>query len=101
MVGYSINDTVIIFDTIRQNLQTNALSKQLLNRSLSETLSRTINTSLTTLIVLLTIFIFGGDTIRGFVFAILVGIVVGTYSSLFVATPVMYDTTKKSEEIKA
>ncbi len=101
VVGYSINDTVIIFDRIRENLQTNALSKQLLNRSLSETLSRTINTSLTTLIVLLTIFIFGGDTIRGFVFAILVGIIVGTYSSLFVATPVMYDTTKKSEENKA
>lgn len=99
VIGYSLNDTVIIFDRIRENLgmNDNKLSKGLINTSLSSTLSRTINTSFTTLIVLLTIFIFGGETIRGFIFAILVGIIVGTYSSLFVASPIMYDTLKKSE----
>jgi SecD/SecF fusion protein len=99
VVGYSINDTVIIFDRIRENLglHHHRMTEKLLNESLSETLSRTINTSFTTLIVLLSIFIFGGETIRGFVFAILVGIFVGTYSSLFVAAPITYDTLKKSQ----
>lgn len=102
VIGYSLNDTVIIFDRIRENLglRHNNLSKDLINSSLSSTLSRTINTSMTTLIVLFTIFLFGGETIRGFVFAILVGIIVGTYSSLFIATPIMYDTTKKAKDIK-
>ena len=68
--------------------------------SLSSTLSRTLNTSLTTLVVLLAIFIFGGDSIRGFMFALIVGVVVGTYSSLFIATPIMYDSVKKLEDKK-
>jgi SecD/SecF fusion protein len=65
------------------------------NAALNSTLSRTLNTSLTTLIVLLAIFIFGGESIRGFMFALIVGVIVGTYSSVFIATPVMYDTQKK------
>ncbi len=65
-----------------------------INRALNSTLSRTINTSLTTFFVLLVIFIFGGEIIRGFMFAIMLGVIVGTYSSLFIASPIMYDTTK-------
>jgi SecD/SecF fusion protein len=68
------------------------------NEALNSTLSRTLNTSLTTLIVLLAIFIFGGESLRGFMFAMIVGILVGTYSSLFIATPVMYDTLGKEKE---
>jgi len=99
VVGYSINDTVIIFDRIRENLglHNHRMSVKLLNESLSDTISRTLNTSFTTLIVLIAIFIFGGESIRGFVFAILVGIFVGTYSSIFVAAPITYDTLKKSQ----
>ena len=71
---------------------------ELMNGALNSTLSRTINTSLTTFVVLLIIFIFGGEVIRGFMFALMVGVVVGTYSSLFVASPIMLDTIKKKEE---
>lgn len=102
VVGYSINDTVIIFDRIREFLH---IHKRLdmphvINDALNSTLSRTINTSLTTIFVLLMIFIFGGEVIRGFVFALLVGIVVGTYSSLCIAAPVMLDFTAKDKESK-
>ena len=69
--------------------------------ALNSTLSRTLNTSLTTLIVLLAIFIFGGESIRGFMFALIIGVMVGTYSSVFIATPVMYDTQKHKEVEKA
>ncbi|PKP09195.1 MAG: protein translocase subunit SecDF [Bacteroidetes bacterium HGW-Bacteroidetes-4] len=102
VVGYSINDTVVVFDRIREYLllYSKRDRKDILNVSLNSTLSRTFMTSLTTFLVLLTIFIFGGEVIRGFVFAILVGIVVGTYSSLFVATPVVYDTMRRSEKKK-
>jgi SecD/SecF fusion protein len=65
------------------------------NAALNSTLSRTLNTSLTTLLVLLAIFIFGGESIRGFMFALIIGVIVGTYSSVFIATPVMYDTQNK------
>jgi SecD/SecF fusion protein len=100
VVGYSINDTVIIFDRIREFNEThpNWKHSQIVDRALSSTLGRTINTSLTTLLVMLAIFLFGGDSIKGFMFALIVGVVVGTYSSLFVATPVMYDTSKKEEK---
>ncbi len=99
VIGYSLNDTVIVFDRVREYLDYNSSPdfKGLVNKALNSTLSRTINTSATTLVVLIAIFIFGGETIRGFVFAILVGILVGTYSSLFVATPVMNDTTSAKE----
>lgn len=97
VVGYSINDTVIIFDRIREfaGKHTSWPYDKVVNSGLSSTLGRTINTSLTTLIVLLSIFLFGGDSIKGFMFAMIVGVIVGTYSSLFIASPIMYDTTTK------
>ena len=99
VIGYSLNDTVIVFDRVREFLDYNSSPdfKGLVNKALNTTLSRTINTSATTLVVLVAIFIFGGETIRGFVFAILVGILVGTYSSLFIATPVMNDAIGEKE----
>jgi SecD/SecF fusion protein len=102
VIGYSLNDTVIVFDRVREFLSehTKGTFNEVVNKSLNTTLSRTMNTSFTTIIVLLSIFILGGETIRGFVFAILVGIVVGTYSSLFIATPIMTDTINKKEARK-
>ncbi|GGD25375.1 protein translocase subunit SecDF [Hyunsoonleella pacifica] len=99
VIGYSLNDTVVVFDRIREffNEHTSWEFNRVVDSSLSSTLSRTLNTSLTTLVVLLSIFIFGGDSIRGFMFALIVGVIVGTYSSLFIATPIMYDSVKKLE----
>ncbi|CAL2102737.1 Protein-export membrane protein SecF / Protein translocase subunit SecD [Tenacibaculum sp. 190130A14a] len=99
VVGYSLNDTVVIFDRIREYAgNSKSFSASLVDKALSSTLGRTINTSLTTLLVMLAIFFFGGDSIKGFMFALIVGVAVGTYSSLFVATPVMFDTTKKEDK---
>ncbi len=100
VVGYSINDTVVVFDRIREfvTLHPKRNRVDIINNALNSTISRTINTSLTTFIVLLIIFIFGGEVIRGFIFALLIGVVVGTYSSLFVASPIAYDTMKKGLE---
>ena len=102
VIGYSLNDTVVVFDRIREffNEHTSWKFDKVVNASLSSTLSRTLNTSLTTLVVLLAIFIFGGDSIRGFMFALIIGVIVGTYSSLFIATPIMYDSVKKLEDEK-
>ena len=101
VIGYSLNDTVVVFDRIRENLGGKLIgSAEGVNKSLNQTLSRTFNTSLTTFFVLLVIFLFGGEVIRGFMFAILLGVVVGTYSSLFIATPVMFDSSKKSAASK-
>ncbi|TGV01206.1 protein translocase subunit SecDF [Flavivirga rizhaonensis] len=102
VIGYSLNDTVVVFDRIREffNDHANWEFNRVVNVSLSSTLSRTLNTSLTTLVVLLAIFIFGGDSIRGFMFALIVGVIVGTYSSLFIATPIMYDSVQKLEDKK-
>ncbi|MGV6846214.1 MAG: protein translocase subunit SecDF [Lutibacter sp.] len=102
VLGYSINDTVIVFDRIREfeGIHTSWKFKDLIDKALSTTLGRTINTSLTTLVVLLAIFLFGGDSIKGFMFALIVGIVVGTYSSLYIASPIMYDTVKWLEKKK-
>lgn len=102
VVGYSLNDTVVIFDRIREfaGIHTKWAYSEVVDKALSSTLGRTINTSLTTLLVMLAIFTFGGDSIRGFMFALIIGVVVGTYSSLFVATPIMYDTSKKQEAKK-
>lgn len=88
IVGYSINDTVVVYDRQRENLRKYKKSplKDVLNRSLNETLSRTVMTSLTTFLALLALFIFGGDVIRGFVFAMMWGVIIGTYSSIFVAS---------------
>lgn len=98
VIGYSLNDTVVVFDRIREffNEHTDWNFEKVVDASLSSTLSRTLNTSLTTLVVLLAIFIFGGESIRGFMFALIVGVVVGTYSSLFIATPIMFDNAKKT-----
>jgi SecD/SecF fusion protein len=102
VVGYSLNDTVVIFDRIREfaGIHTKWAYSEVVDKALSSTLGRTINTSLTTLLVMLAIFTFGGDSIRGFMFALIIGVIVGTYSSLFVATPVMYDTSKRKEASK-
>lgn len=98
VVGYSLNDTVVIFDRIREFTENkNTVTANLVNKALNSTLGRTINTSLTTLLVMTTIFFFGGDSIRGFMFALIIGVIVGTYSSLFIATPVMFDTSKKGK----
>ena len=100
VVGYSLNDTVVIFDRIREFSGTHPNWKysEVVDKALSSTLGRTINTSLTTLLVMIIIFTFGGDSIKGFMFALIIGVAVGTYSSLFVATPIMYDTSKKEEK---
>jgi len=102
VVGYSINDTVVIFDRIREYIKIYPKRErtEIMNLALNSTLSRTFSTSFSTFIVLITIFIFGGEVIRGFVFALLIGVVVGTYSSLFIATPVVFDTLKRSEKKK-
>jgi SecD/SecF fusion protein len=99
IIGYSINDTVVIFDRIReyQGLYPKRSIKENINGAINSTLSRTLNTSGTTIITLLAIFLFGGTVIRGFVLALLVGIIVGTYSSVFVATPIAYDMMKKTK----
>lgn len=106
VIGYSINDTVIVFDRIRENLGLHKSSseEEQINKSLNSTLSRTINTSMTTFIVLLIIFLFGGAAIKGFIFALLIGVLVGTYSSVCIATPVLIDFSKKKslkEPVKA
>jgi len=99
VIGYSLNDTVVVFDRVREYFGIKSGSRaDIVNAALNSTLSRTLITSLTTFFVLLVIFIFGGEVIRGFMFALMVGVVVGTYSSLFIATPIMLDTMKKEEE---
>ena len=99
VIGYSMNDTVIVFDRIREFLAGKVKGNftEVVNASINSTMSRTINTSLTMILVLGIMFIFGGDSIRGFIFAMLVGIVVGTYSSLFIATPVLVDCMSKKD----
>ncbi|CEN35059.1 protein translocase subunit SecDF [Capnocytophaga cynodegmi] len=98
VVGYSLNDTVIIYDRIREYMHEPNWTKEKINTALNSTLSRTLNTSLTTLAVLVTIFIFGGETLRGFMFAMIVGVVVGTYSSIFIAAPMLYDTLDRKSK---
>ena len=102
IIGYSINDTVVIFDRIREylGLYPKRDIKTNIDNAICATLSRTINTSGTTLVTLLAIFIFGGETIRGFVFALILGVIIGTYSSVFIATPIAYDLQRK-KAIKA
>jgi SecD/SecF fusion protein len=98
VIGYSINDTVVVFDRIREYVGLygdKRADATLMNDALNSTLSRTINTSLSTFVVLLTIFVLGGDNIKGFVFALMIGVVVGTYSSIFIATPSVLDFSKK------
>jgi len=96
VIGYSINDTVVVYDRIREyiGLYKRDNQNEVINKALNTTLSRTINTSMTTFVVLLIIFLFGGDGISGFSFALMIGVVVGTYSSIFIATPSVVDLTK-------
>ncbi|WP_291099473.1 MULTISPECIES: protein translocase subunit SecDF [unclassified Flavobacterium] len=100
VIGYSMNDTVIVFDRVREFLDGKKAKgnfNSIVNQSINSTMSRTINTSLTMIMVLMIMFVFGGESIRGFIFAMLIGIIVGTYSSLFIATPVLCDTMSKAE----
>lgn len=96
VIGYSLNDTVVVFDRIREIVNLKGWRNGgNINRALNSTLGRTLNTSLTTLIVLLAIFVFGGESLRGFMFGMIVGVLVGTYSSVFIATPIMFDALRK------
>ena len=106
IVGYSMNDTVVIYDRIRENLlkYTKISISDISNLSINETLSRTIITSITTLLALISIYILGGEILRGFSFAMILGVIIGTYSSMFVASPILkffkvsYKTLEKEEE---
>ena len=106
IVGYSMNDTVVIYDRIRENLSKFSSSKieEITNTSINETLSRTIITSLTTLLALTSIFVLGGEILRGFALAMIIGVIIGTYSSIFVASPILkylnvsYKTIAKDQE---
>ena len=100
IVGYSINNTVVIFDRIRETFNNNpkADSKSVINMALNSTLGRTINTSVTTLVTLIVILMFGGEVIRGFVFAMTVGIFIGTFSSMLLATPLANDLISRKKK---
>lgn len=100
VIGYTINDNIVIFDRIRehQRLYPKRSMKENINLAINTTLTRTLNTSGSTVLVLLSIFLFGGTVIRGFIFAILFGVIVGTYSSVFIATPVAYDMMRKNKK---
>ena len=103
VIGYSINDTVVIFDRIREytGLYPKRQRYDNINLALNSTLSRTFSTSMSTFVVLFAIFCFGGASIRGFVFALLLGVIIGTYSSLFIASPVAYEIQKWQDARKA
>ena len=102
VISYSVNDTVVVFDRVREYItgrsEKGSSVNEIVNKAVNTTIARTINTSLTLIFVLLVMFIFGGDSIRGFMFAMLVGIIVGTYSSLFLSTPILVDTLSKKEK---
>ena len=100
IIGYSINDTMVIFDRIREYLSLypkRAISDNI-NKAICSTLSRTLNTSGTTIVTLLAMFILGGENLRGFIFALLLGVIIGTYSSVFVATPIAYDILRRTDK---
>lgn len=103
IIGYAINDTVVVFDRIREylGLYPKRNLKENVNNAINSTLSRTINTSGTTLVTLLAIFFFGGETIRGFIFALIIGVVVGTAATIFIATPIAYDLMTKRSKLDA
>lgn len=103
IIGYSINDTVVVFDRIRENMALKAGSDLLnvFNEAINQTISRTLITSFTTLIVVAILLIFGGEVLRGFSFALIIGILIGTYSSIFVATPAALDLIRKKKQIKS
>ena len=98
IVGYSLNDTIVIYDRIRENLKLERRKSvfEVINHSVNQSLSRTLNTSLTTLIPVVILFLFGGSVLRGFSMALLIGVVVGTYSSMYIANPILYAWTMKA-----
>jgi len=102
VIGYALNDTIVIFDRIRENigLYPKQSLKDQMNRAFNSTLSRTFNTSVSTILVLLAIFIFGGEVIRGFTFALLFGVVIGTLSTWFISSPIAYDTIMRFSKKK-
>ncbi|MFQ5771788.1 MAG: protein translocase subunit SecF, partial [bacterium] len=99
IVGYSLNDTIVVFDRIRENLKVlrRETYESIINTSINQSLSRTIITSLTTMIVVLILYVFGGEVIHNFAFALIVGVVVGTYSSVFIASPIVVEWEKRRE----
>jgi SecD/SecF fusion protein len=103
VIGYSINDTVIVFDRIRENIENRGTNKlvKVFNDSINQTLGRTLITSFTTLIVVIVLLFFGGEVLRGFSFALFIGILVGTYSSVYIATPIVVDLMKREIENEA
>jgi SecD/SecF fusion protein len=98
IIGYSLNDTIVVFDRIRENRRKARLNPQIITDSINQTISRTILTSFTTFIVVLIMYIFGGEGLRGFTFAIGLGIIVGTYSSIAIAAPILLLGTRKVSE---
>jgi SecD/SecF fusion protein len=100
VIGYSLNDTVVVFDRIREFIDEHSTWEfnKIVNTALNSTLSRTLNTSFTTLVVLMSMFFLGAESLRGLLFALIVGVLVGTYSSVFIATPIMRDTIGKSKK---
>ena len=103
IVGYSLNDTIVVFDRIRENVK-NLRREQfssILNKSINQSLNRTVVTSLTTLLVVTVLYLFGGEVLRNFSFALLIGVVVGTYSSVFVATPIVAEWQARQLQKKA
>ena len=103
IIGYAINDTVVVFDRIREflSLYPKRPFYENVNNAVNTTLARTINTSMTTLVTLIAIFLFGGETIRGFIFALILGVCIGTAATIFVATPIAYDLMAKADKKKA
>jgi len=103
IVGYSLNDTVVVFDRIRENqlIYKTMEFKDMINKSLNDTLSRTVITSVTTLFVVLVLFLFGGEVLKGFAFALVLGVIIGTYSSLFVASAMVVELQKRAMKAKA
>jgi len=102
IIGYSLNDTIVIFDRIRENMKLERKSSifDVINKSVNQSLSRTLNTSFTTFIPVIILFVFGGSVLRGFSVALLIGVVVGTYSSMYIANPILYAWTLKTAKAK-
>ena len=102
IIGYSLNDTIVIFDRIRENMKLERKSSvfDVINKSVNQSLSRTMNTSLTTFIPVIILFLFGGSVLRGFSVALLIGVIVGTYSSMYIANPILYAWTLKTAKAK-
>lgn len=103
IVGYSLNDTVVVFDRIRENslIYKTMEFKDMINKSLNDTLSRTVITSVTTLFVVTVLFIFGGEVLKGFAFALVIGVILGTYSSLFVASSIVVELQRRAMKVKS